>query len=177
MRSSGIAAVGGDHDIKGFGSGAHGDITCEGASESVLGEELSCMDAGDAMCVVHGHVDAEAHTRVPGDASDGVVDGVALGDGPCGVGVADEGGGVELHDSVDASEAGGDHLGAAAETGEEVGLDKSEGYADVGLHPASVEEDRYSIDGWGGVDEGVGIETVVANDGIVPYNLLAEHPL
>ena len=75
---------------------------CESASESVLGEEFSCMDAGDAMCVVHGHVDAKADTRVPSNASDGIVDGVALGDGPCGIGVADEGGGMELHDGLDA---------------------------------------------------------------------------
>ena len=40
----------------------------------------------------------------------------------------------------------------------------------------SVEEDRYAIDGWSGWDEGVGIETVVADDRIVPDNLGPKHP-
>ena len=37
-------------------------------------------------------------------------------------------------------------------------------------------KDRYAIDGWGGGDEGVGIETVVADDLIVLDNLGPKHP-
>ena len=40
----------------------------------------------------------------------------------------------------------------------------------------SVEEDRYAIDRSGGGDEGVGIETAMADDGIVADNLGPMHP-
>ena len=172
-----VAAVGGDHYVERLGCGAHGDAAGELAGVGVLGEEFPGMDAGDAVLVIHGYVYPEADTRVTGDLANGIVYRVALGDGPGGVVVADEGGGMELHYGLDARETRGDHFRAAAESGEEMGLDEAKGYADVGVQPASVEQNGCAVDGWGGGDKGLGIEGVVADDGIVVDNVGAEHAL
>ena len=101
----------------------------------MLGEDIAGEGRGDLLIAIERHVDREMHRHHPRDLAHVVMDRIALGDAPRGTRVADVPGIVERHDRLESGQSGRHHLGPAAETGEEVRLDKAGGDADVGIEP------------------------------------------
>ena len=117
-----------------------------GARRRVHREELAAERTGDPLLVVEQDVQREVDAGRRGDRPDRVVDGVALDDAPGRPRVADPPGIVEGEDRVEPGQPRRDHLGPAAEPGEEVRLHEPGRDPDIGLHPLAVEQDRHVAD-------------------------------
>ena len=70
------------------------------------GEELPRVGRCDLAVAIDRDVHAEVDARLGGHLTDRVVDGVALGDSPGGIGVADQRRAVETHDGLERRQAG-----------------------------------------------------------------------
>ena len=106
------------------------------------GEDLAAERPGDPLLVIEQDVQGEVHPGGRRDRADRVVDRIALDDAPGGTRVADPPRVVELERGREAGEPRSDHLGPAAEPGEEVRLHEAGRDPQVRGHPFPVEEDR-----------------------------------
>ena len=139
------------------------------------GRQIATEGLDDLMITVHHHVEGEVAAGGGGDRPDVVVHGIALDQAPGGPRIADPCCVVQDQDGLQTSQARSDHLGSAAEAGEEVRLDESGGDLDVGLDPATIEPHRDVGPGPTAIEQLIMITGVVVDhlDGI--DHVLTEH--
>ncbi len=173
----GVAAVCGDDDVEEGVDGLHGGMADELDAELVSVDEVAGEDAGDGAAGVERYIEEEGGAGAQGDVAHFLPKGVAIGDAEGGVWVGDVGAAMIADDCLHAGDAGHDALWAAAESGEEVGLDEACDDADVGLDEMAIEQGGGAIGGDAELDEGVGIIGLVIEDAVIAEDGGGEHCL
>ena len=129
----GVAAVGGEDDVKGSGNGLHGGLLDELTAFLVRLDEVAGEDGGDFFGFVESDVEEKAGAGAKGDVAQLFPQGIAVGDAIGGFGVADVFFSVVAHNSLKAGDAGHNAFGSAAESGEEVRFDEAGDDSQVGF--------------------------------------------
>ncbi len=103
-------------------------------------------DGGDVALCIDGHIDGEVWRREGHGGADEIVHRVPSPGDEGGRGIGDAAGVVRLQDRLGRGQARAHGLGAAAEAGEEMGLDESGDDAYVGLDVLALQQDRGPVD-------------------------------
>src|SRR5260221_2003116 len=128
-----VAAVRCDDDVEGGGDLLHGRFSDKLNSDLVRLEQVPGKDTGDLPCLIQRNVQQETRTYPQRDLTHLLPDRVAGGDAEDGLRMADVRGAVVAHHRLQPGDARHDVFGAAAESGEEMRLDKAGRDTDIRL--------------------------------------------
>ncbi len=142
----------------------------------MLFEQRAGEDLRNRLFAVERHVEREGHAGHGRDLADVVVNGVALGDAPDGVRVADVTSVVQHERRGETGQTRGHHLRSAAEAGEEMRFDEAGRDADVGLGPVSVQPDGHAARRRAGKGQLRRVSGVVIDDPVARHDVGPEHP-
>ena len=158
-----IPAVGGDHEVEWRGDRPHGVDPGRRAGVRVHRQDRPGERPGDPLLVVQQDIEGEVDPGRRGDRPDGIMHRIAVDDSPGRPRVADPPGVVQFEGRLETGEARRDHLGPAAEPGEEVRFDETRGDAHIRLDPLPRQADR-DVSDHAEADQAVGVAGVVIHD-------------
>ena len=138
--------------------------------------KIAGEDPCDPAVLIERDVQVEGHSNAFGDAAHGVVYGVALRHAPGRLRMADAGRGMQLQHRGQMCQARRDHLRAAREAGEEVGLDETRRQPYVVLQKVPLEQ-HWNVRPWHQPQFGMPstVERVMLDHPRTSLHFLAEH--
>lgn len=172
-----IAAVRRHDDRKAMGNRLHRRVANEGTAALVCQQIIAREDRGHGLIAICRDVD-EKVGRCEGNPGAVVfVDRITTGHTPARSGMSDHSRTVIVDDRRLAGDARNDSLRATAESGEEVGLDKSNDDPEIRLDVVAIQPDLRSEPRRADLDQICRVVGVVIDHAIPADDVAAEHPL
>ena len=138
-----VAGVRREHHVERRFDRLHGVVFGRRTSEPVLFEEIAREDRCNPLPPIQRHVDRKVHAGHPRNLTHIVMNGIAFGDAPRGVRVADALRIVEHEHGREARQSRRHHLRPAAEAGEKMRLHEARGDANIRIHPETIQINRH----------------------------------